>query len=751
MTSIPPEQNRRVEDRRLLLGRGRYAGDMNSSAMLHLAVVRSTLARGRIVEIDTARAAALPGVVAVWTWADLPASARTMSDWLAPDLAHRARPVLAESEVRCVGDALAVVLAEDEYVAHDAVDLVGVVIDEVAASALPTAGRAHAPRPEAEVLELARRHNFEFGDVDGEFARAACVVRAHLGASRICGAAMEPRAAWAERVGERLTVRASTQSVFNVRAEIARRLGLEEQAVRVLAEDVGGGFGPKGTVYPEDVLVALAAWSSGRPVRWVASRIEDGMTTVHAHGTELDLELAADADGRLRALRGHILHDAGAYGTSGVNQPNNFVTHLISTYHLPALRIEADAMFTDTAPTGFVRGGGRPLGNFGIERMIDRLAHELELDPIEVRRRNLIQPHQMPHSTGLVLGGREMVYDSGDYPALLDAALDAVNGPGGRDQAQAGAGSVRGLGVACCVEQSGFGSGEPARIQITPDGVAHLHLGCTPQGQGHRTMAALLLAERLGWALDRVEVHLADTDVSAAGGLTAGSRSAMHVGNAVALAATTARSRILDLASAALEADARDLVLEAGAVSVRGVPAMRVEVGQLVPAGGLSIEERWDAPNPSAYSSACHAALVEVDTATGLVTVLRYAIAYDVGRVLNPLTATGQLHGGWMHGLGMALLEEAIYDPDGGFRSASFLEYLVPSPPEGAVDLRLISLSTPTPSNPEGIKGIGENATIPVPACIANAVENAIRQLNPMAAVTSIPITPDEVLAQLRA
>ena len=735
-----------------MVGDGLFAGDVRSQHPLHLVLVRSPRAHGRILSVDADEARAMAGVAAVWIAADLPPSCRTMTDWLPPDLADHPRPVLAEGVVQCEGDAVAVVLAEGEYLAHDAAQLVRIEIEPL--PVLPGQGTveqfwragaaATAPQP-------ARQQVYAFGDIEAAFADAPVIVKEVLSARRICGAAMEPRAAHAQRVGDRLIVHASTQSVFNVRKEIALRLGLEPSQIHVLAPDVGGGFGPKGTVYPEDVLVALAAWTTGRPARWVGGRSEDTLTTVHAHGTEMEFELAADAQGHILGIRGRIMHDAGAYGTAGANQPNNYVSHLISTYTVPALRVEAEVFYTNSAPTGFVRGGGRPLGNFGMERMMDRLARRLAMDPVELRRRNLVAPAAMPHPTGLAIAGRELVYDSGDYGALMAAATRAIDYDRRRAShpEQANPARLLGLGVACCVEQTGTGNGERARIQLGSDGVAHLYLGCTPQGQGHETMGAIILAQRLGWDQDRVVVHAGDSEAVASGGLTAGSRTALHAGNAIALAALSARRRLLERAAAVLEVEVSDLNLAAGVVTLQTDPLVSIPAADLLAGEGLEVEESWEAENPTAYSSACHAALVEVDTGTGSVAVLDYAIAYDVGQVINPITADGQLHGGWCHGLGMALLEEAVYDSEGSFKSASFLDYQIPTALESNSRLQLISLSRPTPSNTEGIKGVGENGTIPVPACIANAVEDALRAVNPQARINSIPITPELVLSQI--
>jgi len=382
--------------------------------------------------------------------------------------------------------------------------------------------------------------------------------------------------------------------------------------------------------------------------------------------------------------------------------------------------------------------------------MMDRLARRLELDPAELRRRNLVQAGAMPYDTGFPAGRQTVVYDSGDYPALLEAAMKGV----GYDEVRRGqpspaGGRLRGVGVACCVESSGFGS-EEARVHVGRDGIATAYLGSTPQGQGHLTAAAQVAADRLGWPLDRVRVVAGDTRAVGWGEMTAGSRTAVQVGNAVSMAARSARRWLLEHAAEKLEADAADLLLEDGVVSVKGAPATSLRAEEVVPEDGLDVVETFQPPMPNAYSSGCHAAVVDVDPTTGSVEIVRYAIAHDTGRAINPLLVQGQLQGGYAHGLGYALFEELIYQPEGGFQSASFLDYTIASAPELAAEPRLISMETATPANPEGFKGAGESGTIPVPAAIANAVEDALRQLRPEAVVNELPITPMRVFEALR-
>src|SRR5258705_3926982 len=365
---------------------------------------------------------------------------------------------------------------------------------------------------------------------------------------------MEPRTVTATPDGDGLKIWTSTQSIYFVRSTVAGFLGLKEEKVRVLAEDVGGGFGAKGSVFPEEVLTAIAAWRLKRPVQWVATRSEDGMTTAQGHGSVLELEIAAGPDGKLRGLRGRLLHDIGAYSGSGTGQPGIIISHLLSAYVLPAMEMEAKLVYTNTVPTGFIRGGGRPLGNYGMERIIDRLALALRMDSKLVRRRNLIQPEQIPYTTGIPAGRHGLVYDSGDYPRLLDLAVEKL----GTDGDRLPDGRLIGDGIACCVESTGFGRAEPARTRVDKDGIARLFVGSTPQGQGHQTMAAIVAADRLGWPLAKIEVTAGDTGQGGFALLTARSPSAGLGGGPTPQAPKGPGKPIPERAGEGVQADGQD-------------------------------------------------------------------------------------------------------------------------------------------------------------------------------------------------
>jgi len=741
---------RRVEDERLITGKGRYAGDVRLDDLVHVVFCRSVLPHARIRAVDASIARSMPGVIAVWTADDVPEVAAGLSDWGPEDMDSRGRPILNRDEVNYVGEAFAVVVAESRYQAQDAAEQVSAELDPlpgVGDVTSATAAKAPTVHPDMK-SNVARKASTKYGDIKTAFAADSVTAKIRLTTSRVAGAAMEPRAVTATPHGGGLEVWTSTQNVFGVREAITGTLGLEEDDVRVVAEDVGGGFGAKGSPFAEEVLTALVAHRLKRPAQWVASRSEDGATTAQAHGSIIEVELASDRDGKLRGLRGKLLHDLGAYAGSGAGQPDIIVSHMLSAYVLPAMDIESQLIYTNTVPSGFIRGGGRPLGNYAMERVMDRLALALQIEPAELRRRNFVQPEQIPFTTGYPAGRHGLVYDSGDYPRLLELALQKlgeVSANGSKD------GRLVGTGIACCVESTGFGRGEPARLRVNKDGTAELFVGSTPQGQGHQTMAAQVAADRLGWPFEKISVTVGDTSHVPFALLTAGSRSAIQVGNATSKAATALRKQLLERAGEVLEADAADLVLEDGVISVRGAPAKRVPATQVVPDGGLEVLEKFDPKRGTAYSSGCHAAIVAVDPETGQVEVLRYVIAHDTGNPINELMIEGQMHGGYAHGLGYALFEAAVYDPDGNFRTASFLDYSIVSTGEVGAEPELVHIVTPTDANPEGFKGAGESGTIPVPAAISNAVEDALRKRKPDAVIDRLPITSDRIVEILSA
>ena len=709
---------RRREDPPLVQGRGSFAADHNPPGTVHLAIRRGGVPRANGLKVDVSAASRMPGVVGAWTFGQLGLADDYMPDPNPKQALPVRRPVLAREEVRFEGDAVAVVAAETEYQAQDAADAIEVQMEQFA--------------PEAALLPA--QHVRKSGDSAGE---APVRVREKLTMARICGGAMEPRAVFAEwnESEQTLFIRASVGGVHILRDTLCRCLGLDRAHVVALSQDVGGSFGAKNHPYPEYVMAAAVSRILKRPVRWVASRTEDGHTTGQAHSAELDFEIASDLDGRLAGLHGRVAWTVGAYLGRGAFQADSMAAHAMSAYRMPAFEVEVAPRFSDNPPAAFIRGGGRPVGNFVVERMMDRLARRLGIDPIELRRRNLVKPEDMPYDTGL----NGIVFDGGDYPRLLELAVERADAGSIRERQRAG--EPVGIGVAMCVESTGIGMPEPSRVAVRGDGTVVAFVGSTPQGQGHETFVAQVVADRLGWPIEKVEVRAGDSRDVAFSFVTAGSRSALEVGNSAAMSAASARRMLLERAADRLEAAPEDLVVGVEGVSVRGVPDRSIALHELV-GDGLEAAEVWDSKGKAAWASSCHVAVVRIDAETGGVEMQRYVIAHDSGRPINPLTLEGQLHGGYAHGLGYAMFEEALYSPDGNFQSPSFLDYTIVSAPELRVEPELIHTETDSTQNPEGFRGVGEAGTIAVPAAVANAIEDALYAMGYDVCVDSVPVTP---------
>jgi len=718
----------RREDPPLLTGAARYAGDHAPSGLAHLAVVRSPVPHGRLrsIGLDAIRGDA--GVLAAWSASDLP-DLGTLPGFPVDTAQLRERLVLPAIEVRYAGEAVAVVIADTPERAADAAAAVEVDVEPLTATADPMHG------------EVATTLDRGFGDIDAAFADSPVIVSARLKLARVTGGYLEPRATTATLEGDVLTVHTSTQWVHGVRDAIAKCLALPTDRVRVLGPYVGGAFGAKGFAVAEEILTAAAALQLRRPVRWIAARSEDMLAGTQSHGTVLDLELAADRDGRLRGVRGRIWHPIGAYAAAGPGQVDNIVSHLLSAYRLPALRVTVDLVYTNTAPSGFIRGGGREVGNFAIERLVDRLARDLRIDPVELRRRNLVPPSAMPFETGYRTPRITAIFDGGDYPAMLDQAWAAVGG----DAFRAGRheGPAQGLGVACFTESTGIGEPEHARVAMDVTGNVTLYIGTTPQGQGHETAAAQVAGEHLGWPAEMITVVAGDSAAVPTGRNTSASRSAVEMGSAVGLAADSARRKLLALAAEQLEVAAEDLELGPGGANVRGVPDRRVRLDELIP-NGLEVAEVYDPERRRAYAAGCAAIVAEVDVETGAVQVRRHVFVHDVGRQINPLVVEGQVHGGAAHGLGYALFEEFAYDEGAAPRTSGFLDYSIVSAGE-VVEPETSDIDTPSPSNPGGFRGAGEGATVPVAAAVAAAVEDALRSRGLDVFITELPISPDRL------
>jgi aerobic carbon-monoxide dehydrogenase large subunit len=774
----------RNEDPRLLRGLGCYVDDVNPPGLLHGAVLRSAHAHARLVAVDASRARALPGVALVLTGADLgPVNQPTPLLIPHPALTHprTARP-LAMDEVRYVGEPVALVVAKDRYAAEDALDAIDVTweplpaVASLEAALADGAPRVHADVPGNRAGRLAQRT----GDPDAAFARTTRVLREQLWIERSCGCPLEGRGVVADYDGRTRTLRVwdSTQAPLPIKNGLARIFGLPEFNVEVVAPDVGGGFGTKIMLfYPEEILVPYAAIRLGRPVKWTEDRREHLIAANQERGQRHDVEVAVDGDGRILALRDRFVHDAGAYTPYGLVVPLITSTQLPGPYRLRNYAVEFEVIYTNTAVVTPYRGAGRPHGAFVMERVISLIARELRLEPVEVRRRNLIQPHEMPWDVGLTFqDGGPTRYDSGDYPRGLELALERIGYAAFRKrQAEARRdGRHLGLGVACYVEGTGIGPYEGADVRVEPSGHVFVATGVTTQGQGHPTTFAQIAAAVLGCDPAAVTVVTGDTSRFNWGAGTFASRALVTSGNAVAAAARKVRDKALRLAAELLEVAPEDLELADGVVRVRGAPDRALTLGALAtvanpiryaygnetaeaalrlvkprqgavlgPGEEPGLEARgYYAPPQATFASGCHAVIVEVDPPTGDLRILRYVVQHDCGTLINPTIVEGQIYGGVAQGIGGAFYERIVYDATGQPLTTSFMDFLMPTAME-VPEIEIVHTETPSPLNPLGVKGVGEAGAIPVPALIAEAIDDALAPFG--VRVREMPLSPGRI------
>jgi carbon-monoxide dehydrogenase large subunit len=762
---------RRKEDERLLTGRGRFVDDIALLGLLHLALVRSTHARARIVAIDTTAARARPGV-SVFLAGDLPEldellpaqPAYALNAYVRLDTPRPER-VLARGDVRYVGEPVVAVVAPDAYAAADAAAAVRVeyaplpaVVDAEAAMS------AGAPAVHEGEGNIVGHVSVLIGDVDRAFAEADVIVEDHPVHGRVSSMAMETRGACArfDPATQTLIVWAPHQSPYAVRGTVAARLGLPADSVRVIVPDTGGGFGPKEGVYPEDVIVPVLAYRLGRPVKWIQTRAEFMVSSHHARQQAHHARLAATREGRILGLDVKMIKDVGAYHSHSVNEPTNTINHLPSQYRVPAYRAEAFSVVTNKVPSSPYRGAGRPEAILVIERLLDRLAATLGIDPAEVRAKNLVAPADMPYRTGLVYrDGVPVSYDGGDYPLELRRALELLDYAGWRArQAELRARGRRiGLGIAGSLEAGGSARpGESAMVKVDDGGHVAVLIGVSGSGQGHETVFAQVCAEYLGAKFEDIRVRGGDTALLPHGYGTGASRVAVNTGNAVAEAARAVKVKACRVAARLLECASEDVRIENGHAFVAGTPARAISLGRLARAalrdrglvelGGPGLwATTFYAPPTVTWASGVHAAVVEVDVETGRVTILRYVIVHDCGRQLHPVIVEGQIVGGFAQGLGVALGEDVVYDENGQLLTRTLMDYLVPRA-DDMPPLVLEHLNFPTDNNPLGVRGVGEGATGAPTAVLANAVSDAF---DGRLDIRSPILTPERVYALLRA
>jgi len=757
---------KRREDRRFLTGRGRYVDDLRLPGMLHAAIVRSPHAHARVVGIDKRRALALPGVVAVLTMAELPECDAAVPPLVpSPRLRPYAQPAIAGAKARYAGEAVAVAVADDVYCAADAAQVVDVRYDVLPAAATVDAALApDAPRVFDEWPDnAAGPSDGSVGDVTRGFGEAQVIVEARLHVPRVGAMPIEPRGVLVqpEAPDGRLTVWTSTQVPFAVRAAIAAALGLAEEQVRVIAPDVGGGFGAKGHVYPEDVLLAAAARRLGRPVKWIETRREHFLATAPDRDQHHRARLGVARDGAIAAVETEFTRDGGAYPVIGDVISLNSINHLPGPYRILHLKGSAVNVVTHKTFSAAYRGAGRPEIAYVLDRLLDRAARRAGLDPAALRRRNLIRPDEMPYTTGLrYRDGVPIVYDPADYPAAFDRLLASFGYDEWRDTQKGRRGSTRpvGIGLSAYLEGTGIGPFEGADVKIDPSGMIYLQIGVSSQGQAHETTLAQVCAAELGVETERVVVVGGDTAVVGYGNGTIASRVAAVAGPAVARTAREVARKARLVAGEMLECAPADVLLADGRAHVAGMTERSVDIGRLARASLRSptlLREgapglhacAFFRPETVTWAFGAHACALEVDAETGAVRLLRYAAVHDCGRPLNPMVVEGQLHGGIVQGIGAALAEELVYDDAGQLLTGSLMEYGVPKSDQ-VPPLDVIALDFPSTRNELGVKGVGESGVIsPVPA-IANAVEDALADRG--VEITRVPLTAASVWEALR-
>jgi carbon-monoxide dehydrogenase large subunit len=769
----------RREDHRLLTGQGQFIADLMLPRMLHAVLVRSEVAHARIRSVDLSAAAASPGVVCALNGADLlrllppvPEGQLSLPSKWTSVIQHKflspQQPLLAHDKVRHVGEAIAIVVAESRDQAEDAAELVTADLEDLPAVIDPEA----AMRPDSAVVHDRFQTNLigSFavgrGDADAALARSPHRLQRRFYHHRYAAVPMECRGvvgAYDTR-SDSMTIWSSTQVVHWVRREAATLLGMPEARVRCVALDVGGGFGGKGHVYPEDMLITFLARRLGRPVRWIETRREHMMSATHSRDQLHDVEVGFDDDGRILALRDDYIVDCGAWNPIGPSVAYNTAVHLTGPYKIENFAASGRITVTNKVPNAPYRGAGRPEAAFAMERTIDIVARTLGLEPAEVRRRNMIRADEMPYRVGIPYrDGEPIVYDSGDYPAALAKALDAVGGVAAfRSRQNEARRQDRhlGLGIGCYIEGTGVGPFESAFVRVDPSGKIYVASGACPQGQGMETVFAQVAADIWKVAPDDVVVALADTAAVAIGFGTMASRSTVTLSAAMHHASERLRHKVFAIAGNLLECAEADLELRAGGVGVVGVPGAMVSLARIAQAArpawenerppgvdaGLEETFYWQPPTVT-WSYAVHAAIVEVDRQTGRIAIENYAVAHDCGVVVNPMLVEGQIMGGAVQGLGGILFEGIAYDATGQLLSGSLMDYALPTAGDVPA-FRILHQHSPSPLNPLGVKGVGEGGAVAPPAAIANAVCDALAPFD--VEVNATPINPEQLVRAAR-
>lgn len=766
---------RRREDPSLVTGKGKYTDDLKRPNMVYASIVRSPYAHAHIKSIEVSQAVAAPGVIDVFTHRDVADSGvggQIPVGWLLPGMKTPVHPMLAVDTVRYAGEAVAVVVAETRAAARDAIDLVEIDYEPLPASV----DTELTTREGAVQIHEDAPHNIAFdwnlGDEEGTEAalsQAPHVVSLRVRNNRVLPFAIEPRCALAEFDDAKgfLTIWMTSQNphIHRLLMSLAS-LGLPEHRIRVIAPEVGGGFGSKIHHYADEAITAWCSMQVKRPVKWTATRSEANMTDAHGRDHVTEARLGLSAEGKIVALQARTYASMGAYlSTFAPAVPTYLYGTLMSgEYDIPHIHVQTIGTFTNTAPVDAVRGAGRPEATFVVERIMDLAADELSLDPAEIRRRNFVPADSFPYQTQVALQ-----YDSGNYEPALDKALEMVGYAGLREEQKkrlTGGGKLLGIGLSSYIEACGLapsavvgslgaqaGQWECGEVRFHPTGSVTAYTGSSSHGQGHETTFAQILSDRLGVDVDNIDIVHGDTEEVAFGWGTYGSRSAAVGGSALAVSAEKIVEKGRKIAAHLLEAAEEDVIFEDGRFAVKGVPdkahtiqeiALQAHLAHNLPEGmepGLRASTFYDPPNFT-YPFGTHVAVVEVDPDTGKVDLLTYTAVDDVGNVINPMIVDGQLHGGITHGIGQCLFEEAVYDENGQLVAGELLDYALPKA-HMLVSFDLDRTVTPCPHNPLGVKGCGEAGAIASPAAVANAVIDA---LSPFGVKNlDMPLTPEKV------
>jgi aerobic carbon-monoxide dehydrogenase large subunit len=752
----------RTEDPTLVRGHGSYTDDVKLPNEVYVVMVRSRVAHGVIKGIDTAAARKMPGVLGVYAGADLaqygtlkciiPFNNRDGSPMIKPP-----RPALPTDKVRFVGDPIAFVVAETLLQAKDAAEAVDVDIDQLPAVVRPE----EAARPGAPLIHDEAPGNvaldYHFGDTEQvatAFAKAAHVTRVKLVNSRIVVNAMEPRAAIGiyDPASGRYTLHAPSQGAFGLRGNMAEILKVEPKQVRILTGHVGGSFGMKSAPFPEYVCVLHAARALGRPVKWTDDRSGSFVSDSHGRDHELTAELALDADGTFMAVRITNFGNMGGFLSQVAPMPStlNTVKNVQSVYRTPLIEVSTKCVFTNTTHVSAYRGAGRPEGNYYMERLIDLAAAEMEIDRLELRRRNLIRPGEIPRKTA-----SGSTYDSGDFPGVLKHALEIADFKGfaRRRRESRKLGKVRGLGIGSFLEVTAPPSKEMGGIRFEQDGTVTIITGTLDYGQGHAAPFAQVLTEKLGVPYERIRLLQGDSDELLAGGGTGGSKSIMHSGTAIVEAAAKVIEQGKQIASHVLEAAASDIEFTHGRFVIAGTDraigimelADKLRSGLKLPEGApstLNVSHVSDGPGASTYPNGCHICEVELDPDTGVIEVVKYASVNDFGTVVNPLIVEGQLHGGVIQGIGQALMEMTAYDSEGQFLTGSFMDYALPRASDSP-EVTVVNHPVPATTNVLGVKGCGEAGCAGSLTSVMNAIADALSEFG--IRHLDMPATPHRV------